>query len=283
MADAAELAELRTERWYRNLLLAVLKFTLHAVWTIVILSAAVGKLINHGFFNYVRHYTNWSWTLQLLFFAATLAAPFIQHGFISHKSALGSFTQTVLVLGFFPLFGVVTTVMALVNVLLGSMSDFITDIFAVMPAQIVIIGNDLFHNWPFTNMLIFAFAYHRLLYHSLNRVAAHFGVAYDALRLTLWFAYEGFFGTILSLLLYALLFDPRQVYETDIPFETGGALAAFLVLFSSGFFFLVTAALVGVVSKRAYPDNWLANPDTDPTLVGRVVDPESQKQVRKAE
>lgn len=270
MSDAALLAESHAERWCKSLLLSAFVFVAHATWTIVLLSGAIGKIINHGFFNYFRHYTNWSWTFQLLFFAATLPAPFVQTGLVRAHGALGSLTRTVIVLGLFPLFGVVTTVMALVFVLLGTMSDFITDIFQVMAPQIVIIGNDLFHMIPFVALLLFWLFYYKLVFYSLNHVAARYGVARDAVRLTLWIAYEGFFGAAVSLAFYSLLFDAREVYETDIPFITGAALAVFIILFSSGLSFLIVAALVGVVSERAYPQRWLTENNNDPLLVGAL-------------
>lgn len=277
MSSAAELADTHAERWCKTVLLSTFLFVVHFTWTIVLLSGAIGKLVNHGFLNYVRHYTNWSWTLQLLFWGGTLAAPFVQSGIVRPNSPLGSFTRTVIVLGLFPLFGVVTTVMTLVFVLLGTMSDFITDIFQVMAPQIVIIGNDLFHMIPFVTLLLFWLFYHKLVFYSLNQVAARYNVASDALRLTLWIAYEGFFGAAISLAFYSLLFDARQVYETEIPFVTGAALAVFIILFSSGLSFLIVAALVGVVSDRAYSERWLVQNNNDPLLVGTAVPTERAK------
>jgi len=251
-------------RWYRRAALAGGLFVAQLVWTLFLLGAAVAKIFEFGAFQYTRHYTNWSWTLQMLFFAATLGAPFVQLGFAPPRSGLGQWTTTILVLAFFPLLGVVTTVALLVWVLLGTNSPFITDIFERVPPQIVILGNDLYHMIPVFSLLVFLLVYKKLIYFAVNRAAADSNMARSVARLTTFIAYESLLGAGISLAIYALIFDAQEVYETQLSVGAGIVLGFFSILASSGVPFLIVAALVGVVQETRYTDAWLLRNHYDP-------------------
>ena len=274
MSEYRETYEIQEDDYWRRVVLAALSFAAQAIYFFLMAAAAIAKIFEFGVHPYIMHYTNWSWTFQLLFYGTTLAATFVQQGFVHPHSALGSFTRTIIVLAFFPLLGVVVVVATLVWVLLGTNSPFITDIFDRVPAQIVIIGNDVFHVIPVLAIVIYFVVLRKIILYSLNSVAAEYGLTRNPCQLLTFLAYEGFFGTALSLGSYALIFDAQEVYQTEIETFYGIILSAVTLAFSSFLAIVIVAALLRVVSSVHYPLGWLVRNDSDPRQFERSRDVE---------
>src|SRR5690349_17523236 len=67
-------------RTYTCFRLAYFYFLLQALWVLGLTAAAIAKIATDGFHSYVSHFTNWSWTLQIVFYGATLIYPFWLRG-----------------------------------------------------------------------------------------------------------------------------------------------------------------------------------------------------------
>jgi len=212
--------------WRRRYVLAGLLFFAHIAWPTLMLSFAVAKTWRFGVVSYVSHFTNWSWTLQILFFYGTALAPFVSTGFIAPDSAAGAWTRTVIVLGLWPLIGIVFSVMYAVSYLLGTGSHFLSDIFVKYPPEIVFIGNDLVHFWPIVTLLIFFIVYNKLVAFAFNDVLARRRLVRSAVRFTAFIVYQAYAGAGIAVAIYALLFDPRIVYKTNQTIAEGTLVLA---------------------------------------------------------
>jgi hypothetical protein len=236
-------------------------------WALLMLSFAIGKISRFGIVSYVSHFTNWSWTFQIVFYLATALAPFLTTGLLDPHSTLGSFTRSVIVLGFWPLNGIIFTVMYGVSYLLGTGSHFLSNIFTKYPPEIVFIGNDLVHFWPIVVLLLFFIVYSKLIAYSLNDVLVRYGALRSPLRFTAFIGYQTYVGASVAIAVYALLFDPRVVYETDQTLAEG-ALVALVALTIATLVPLLFFLWLGVASPARYSREWLARNIYDARLDG---------------
>jgi len=251
--------------WRRRYVLAGLLFFAHIAWPTLMLSFAVAKTWRFGVVSYVSHFTNWSWTLQILFFYGTALAPFVSTGFIAPDSAAGAWTRTVIVLGLWPLIGIVFSVMYAVSYLLGTGSHFLSDIFVKYPPEIVFIGNDLVHFWPIVTLLIFFIVYNKLVAFAFNDVLARRRLVRSAVRFTAFIVYQAYAGAGIAVAIYALLFDPRIVYKTNQTIAEGTLVLAISLTFAAPLPLLLFLWL-GVASTARYSRAWLVRNEYDARL-----------------
>ena len=244
------------------LVLAVVQLSV----ALLLLLAALGKILEFGVHGHVSHFTNWSWSLQTFFYFTTLGAPFIQLGLIDADSPLGVLTQTLLVLLFFPLNGVVWVVVIVVQVLLGTDAAFLVELLLELPPTLVMLGNDVFHFWPIIFVLLYALAYGKLILYAHNKTLNRFGAVNSGVRLAFYVLYQAFGGTAIAVLMYSVIFNPQQVYKTDIHVLVGIVIAAAVLALFNLVPLLLLFGLVNVGSKTAYTRSWLVTNLYDPTL-----------------
>lgn len=250
----------------RRWALALLEASVQLFAFSLLFFAAVGKLVEFGFFAYIIHFTNWSWSLQAFFYLATLPAPFILVGLLREDSAISRFVQVVLVVVFFPLNGIVFVVVVVVSVLLGTNAPFLTDILARLPPTIVMLGNDVFHFWPVVIILIYYIAYHRLIHFALNRALTTTGVLSSPWRTTAFILYEAYVGSATAIFVYSLIFDPHEVYKTDIWTLSGIVVSAIVLTVFNLLPLMAILALLRVGTNKPYSVRWLVRNDDDPEL-----------------
>lgn len=237
--------------------------------------AAIGKIIEFGWYGHIQHFTNWSWSLQALFYFVTLPAPFVQVGLIREDSSVGRFVQFVLAVFFFPLVGIIFVVVVVVSVLLGTNSPFLTDIFTKLPPTIVMLGNDVFHFWPVIFILLFYLAYRRLIHFSLNHAMTYTGVLTSGSRTTLFIVWEAYFAPGATIFVYAIIFDPHEVYKTDV-WTGSGVVVAFITLTVFDLIpLMIILGLERVGTNVAYPVRWLFYNDSDPELAAATFPPDN--------
>lgn len=251
----------------RRRVLAVFQTTAQAIWWFLMIVAVLTKT---SILSYVSHFTNWSWTLQIFFYGFTLPSACIIVGFLNPDSFLGKTTQFVIVALFFPLWGIVSTVLLVVWVLLGTDAEFLADILATMPTGIVFIGNDVFHFLPVFSLVIFYLFYHKLVHYSINHVIARYGILDNPGKLFVFIIYQAY-SPLLLLALYALIFDPRVIYSTDLSILAGIVVVILALSFFSLGALLVMLALLGVGSRNPYSKAWLWRNDSDQDMGGGVV------------
>jgi len=215
-------------------------------WATLMLAAAVFKAAESGLGSYVRHYTNWSWTLQLLFYYASAPAPLLVA--VRDRSRWRDAALAVVAFGVLPLNGVVWLVASVVNVLLASGHSFIDQYFDQHAPSLVVLGNDVYHLFPLVALLLYFALNARIVFFALNALLR-------AERLG-FYLYAAYGGTLISLLAYLALFDPQKVYSTDLPFAVGGAFAA-LVLTVINALPLAVGVIYWRLGARALSAEWL--------------------------
>jgi len=219
------------------------------LWAFTMLVGAVLKIVDSGVHSYLRHFTNWSWTLQLLFYFATSPAPLLVVN-DSTKSLGAQFVRAVVALTFVPLVGIVFVVAGVVMVLLGTRSQFLVVLFREHSPSFVMLGNDVYHFVPIIALLGYGLVNWHFILHSINWLLNRSG----RWALALYLAYG---GPAISLLWYITFFDPRVVYQTSIGFVPG---ALFTVIMLTLFVFAPVASAIFVFDLGRWPvdSNWLA-------------------------
>lgn len=254
----------------RRLALALLLGVAQIVWATWMTAAAVVKIAEYGGHEFVRHYTNWSWALQALFYFATAPVPFVLVGVIDADSTVGNFVLNVLVIGFLPLHGVVWFVLTLVSLLLATKAELFNDVLAEIAPTWVMLGDSVYHFWPVVGLLLYYIAYRRVIYVALNRVYARQRLYESAPRLSVFLLYEAFAGSLFSLAVYSLLFDPQSVYKTDLAFGLGLATVLGTLALVNALPLLIVLGIHRVGRRTEYPPGWLRLDDADPEVWARM-------------
>lgn len=254
----------------RRRALAVLAGFVHLTVALVFAYTAIGKIIRSGFDSYIGHFTNWSWTFQTLFYFSTLAVPFLLTGFATASSFLGKVTQTIIVLFLFPLNGILWVVVVVINVILATGGTLFVGLVRSLSVSIVIIGNDVFHFWPLVILLVYILAYSKFIFYSLNGALVRSAVADSPRRLTLFVLYQSYGGPLLALLFYVTIYNPQQVYQTDVNAAIGVAIVLATLTFLNLVPILIILSLIGVGSTVRYNKYWLLTNFNDPLVTESV-------------
>jgi hypothetical protein len=115
------------------------------LWAMFLFSVAVWKIVENSLFDYISHFTNISWTLQIFFYFATAFGPLLIAWRLRPPLR---FVILVIAIMLMPLFGLVVAVVIVIFILIGTDAGTITQAFAQYPPEIVIIGNDFYHVVP---------------------------------------------------------------------------------------------------------------------------------------
>lgn len=238
------------------------------LWASLLFGAAFVKILDQGVFDFVRHYTNFSWTLQAFFYLVTAPDP------LAISLGVRSLVRLeTLFIGIFlmPLFGVVVLVAVLVIILLATKAQAFIDIFAEYPSGIVIIGNDVYHFVPVIAILFYIMFNRRHVFYALNcalqTIVYHRGGRrhrhHRRKRYVFSFAlylYQAYFGTLITLLIYSTFFDPRIVYGTDIGLLSGILLIVFSLTLSNAIPLAIAAYGWGLGSRHL-DESYLFGPE----------------------
>ncbi len=250
---------------------ALAVFSIQFVWFLILLGGIVMKLLSDGFLSYTSHFTNWALTSQMIFYGLTSGAAFVWTGLVPVDGALSRLTQTVIVVLFFPLSGIAFTVMIAVATLFLTGSTFLTKILEEFPVGVVFFGNEVVHFVPVAIFVIFAFLQRKLIYFSLNRAIVENRLSDSPTRLFIFIAYQAVGGSAIFLATYTVLFDPRVVYDTNLPYLSGITVAFLALLFFNAAPLMYVLLIEGVAVPRAYSAAWLWRNDADPQLAGGVL------------
>lgn len=207
---------------------AYIIFSATLVWALFSTFVAVDKIYVFGFDSFIRHWTNWGWSVETAFYWLVL-------GFVLPTTvALCNVrcASDVAAWCFFPVNLIVWYIAMSVTILLLKDPEFITDIFASMPPGIVMVGDILFHIVPALALVFFASLFTHLIRYGLNRWCVRAKNA-GCCALFCYTLYLLFLAPILLLVLYVLVLlalgtTPNEVYMTDIPI--GSTFALFLVV-----------------------------------------------------
>lgn len=210
-----------------RVVLATVATLLQAILVGLMFAATIGKIIEFGFLEYVQHFTNWSWSLQTAFYFFTLPSYLIVALEVDDWKL--HWQARFIAITFLPLWGIVSTVLLLVILMLLVGSDMLDSLIMVVPISVIVLGNEVFHFFTVLLLATWAVANQRMLYYALNQLFSHRKV--HQTRKIYWalILYETIIGSSIPLLFYVSIFDPHVVYQTEISFFLG-TLAAFAAL-----------------------------------------------------
>jgi len=253
------------------------------LWGLFLLGVAVWKIANNTLFDYVSHFTNVSWTLQIFFYLATAFGPI----WIAWRAREAlRFVTFVIAAMLMPLFGIVVAVIIIIFILIGMDADTIVDAFATYPPEIVIIGNDFFHVVPFIALLIYIVLNRRHVYYALNlglqyvyivdedldtrivvsSLRSHSGISIEHRTVKrrryryvspALFLYQAYLGSLVPILFYLALFDPRVIYGTNMSFGVGLLILFLSLTFSNAIPLGIAIYGWGLGSRALTVDNYL--------------------------
>lgn len=183
-----------------------LAFFLVMGWTFVLWAAALVKIADSSFTEYIQFFTNWSWTIQLLFFTADLLCYMDTSG-RCHRILTGH--------PFWLVYSITWTVFWLVFLLLANNPDIFNDVAEEgdLSMSTVLLGDRLVHVLP--PIAMSAFMWHR--WHGITHHVwwiRHTEV-YSVVTVVLQVLLDVYLAPLLFSALYAAGYDPRAVYDVD--------------------------------------------------------------------
>lgn len=122
-------------------------FFLLLIWLGVLLYVAIDKIITSGLEDYFNYFTNWSWSIQIIFYYLLGVAVLLE-------GALFKFCCEYLLL---PVTGITLLIYVVVMVLVLINPNFILEHIGEYSAGMVFFGNALFHYVPPFILVLFIF------------------------------------------------------------------------------------------------------------------------------
>ena len=180
----------------------VLAFAIICAWTLLLWAVTLGKIVR-GAGDFFKYFTNWSWTLQTLFFTADLAC-YLDASGRAHRWLLGR--------PFWLVWGVPWLVFWLVFLMFGSNGDIIGKFAADAGVSmgVALIFDRLVHVLPVLALSLYAWHRWYGISHGVwwirhaPRLSAVLMISADVFAMPLAFG-----------LCYAVSFNARKVYDID--------------------------------------------------------------------
>lgn len=202
--------------------LAIVVTFIKATLVAAMVAAAVYKIWTDGVLEYVQHYTNWSWTLQILYYLGTLPGPLVVAleldgwplRLVSRFNALF----------FVPLWGILSSVLIMVAVMLLTGAEFLEHFALVIPLPFLVLGNEIFHFLVLLFFIADTIVDYRIKYWSLNDLFAEPAVHRNPALYWALVAYETVLASLTTMLWYLVFFDPQQVYSSTLNLLVGGVV-----------------------------------------------------------
>ena len=124
-------------------LLAILLF----LWILILWAAAIDKVVVWGLDDYIQYFTNWSWTLQLIYYTLDL---------LFYADGTRCAHYYLLMILWWPLFLTVTAVFILVMVVIGVDAKLFETAVKQYSVSAMLLGDRVVHVIPFVIVIIYA-------------------------------------------------------------------------------------------------------------------------------
>jgi len=253
------------------LIVDIVLYTTFALYKI----AQNNEMSGNGIYNYVIHWTNWSWTYIIIFFASITGF----HVSPGPRSSCCNVECASLVVAwaFFPLNAIVWFVFVAVQIMLLQDSTFITDLFATIMPGIVMVANDVYHAVPVGTLLLFVAIFPALICLGVNRVCTTYERGtpkYNALCIgyALWSLFIGTWAlfTVYLLVLAALETTIQNVYSPSLQYWQPyvGLLVVGLIVNGLPLGVMLWCFSINVASNVPLYDRYRAMLKTDEEIFG---------------
>lgn len=242
--------------------LAAMYTLLEFAFVSLMIAAAIVKTADFGLLEYWQHFTNWSYTLQIIFYLVMLPVPLMIAYEVEDSTldVLAGFAAVT----FVPLWGIVTTVLILVLAMLVVGSQLLEAFVGVVPVSDIVLGNEVFHFFTVFRLLTWATVNQRFVYYSLNQLFSH-EIVHNSRRIFIGLlVYQMLIGPSIPLLVYMSVFDWQTVYQTTTNFLVGMAgVFVSLLIATSPMLLFIFAFYLGSSSLKP---RWMEQSEFDRTI-----------------
>lgn len=175
------------------------------MWYIILLTVTYDKIMRSGLFSYFQYFTNWSWSIQTIFYF------FLMSGILFNNELF----EFMIISCLLPVWGVIWTIYVIVLVLILEDASFILNNIGIYKAGIVFFGNALFHYIPPIILAIVIFILKKNIRQIFQRYKPKnsiYLVFYTIIQI---------YSPILIMGLYSLIFDYTLVYNSNLKIWKG--------------------------------------------------------------
>ena len=187
-------AQYLTAQVKRRYISYIFKFIVVCI-TIVFILGEFGKAYISGVEDFFTYFTNWSWSVQVLFYSLVLV------GFI-----INDVWNFIVFMLFLPVLGITFYVYIILQVIVTTRPRLLEDLEEIDPA-IVELGNELYHPLPVIIILLFLLAFHE----GITMVYAEFMTRNGRIIRAINALWQIFFPSLLCLI-YSIFHNPIDVY-----------------------------------------------------------------------
>jgi len=212
------------------------------MWPVVIWGLLIGKLVNGGTHDFIKHFTNWNWSMNAIFFTTRTIGrlPWILTGRTTHNR-ISLFANGCL---FWLTNGMSWLVFWLVLIMLADNPDILLEMAKEFGLGMILDLDRVFHVFPTVFLLI----YWAMCGHEISwplQVLVYRG-SFDGWRKITWvyFIFNVLFGGLLIMAIYFACFDISAVY--------GITTSSTFIVFLSISISLVLNGLTFVNLRRKY-------------------------------
>ena len=199
----------------------ILGLILLGVWEFILIGTALLKIYDASLATYFTYFTNWSWTLYVVFYALVI------EGYAFYQPLL----RSTIVYLFFLVHGNAWTVWIVLMGIYLTNPEFLMEAIEENSGGLVIFGSNLYHVVPLFAIILFIAGHLGIIIQSISE---HLNsIRYVEVRV-LWYIWY-LLGNALFVGLYALVRDPRRVYTPDFPLWAGIFMVLLVTLIVNGF------------------------------------------------
>lgn len=189
----------------RATLIKVLCIFIHVLLSGLFIAGFVGQVISDSPMEFIEHFTNWAWTIHMVFYTGTLILLWSRMGF--DFFVIGLFMVSL---------GTSAFVMVLVFFFVITDWEFVKEKIDEHGGEydggVVIFGNFLYHTYPFIAAIVFLFIYHPRIRISF---AHFFRMVSSSHSLILFLSLMQIYGCLVPPLLWRIGFDVESVYGIE--------------------------------------------------------------------
>lgn len=196
-------------------------------WILIMLASVIDS-ITFGFVDdFVKHFTNWAWTLEMIFF------------FLLVTGWIGSDLLFEIMCKYFllPLWGLSWIVFVLVLALVLRDGNFVLRYLVKHKSGWVFFGNAFYHYIPPILFSIIFVGMSVEIHAVFNKWTKDF--VWTKIEYVLMFIYLTYLAPLFVMCLYAIIFDYKKIYDTTMPLYLGLIICLIVLTIFNGLGFIL--------------------------------------------
>lgn len=230
----------------REVLVKILCIFIHVLLSGLFIAGFVGQVISDSPMEFIEHFTNWAWTMHMVFYTGTLILLWNRMGFDFFVIAL-----------FMISLGTASFVMVLVFFFVITDWDFVKEKIDEHGGEynggVVIFGNFLYHTYPFIAAIVFLFIYHPRIRWSFFRFFHSFKSSHS---LVVFVSILQVYGCLIPSMLWRIGFSVESVYGIETSELVIAVIVVIVVSIVNGIAYLFFFPLEVVENRKKRDDTF---------------------------